>query len=130
MLVQCGVSTDDVLAEGVDLRARFTNLVIESLLLASFLLELHKFIFLVKDGLNTALLHHVCDDILSLLGRDAQELADLLEANVHVDMRDDQDVVLNQRLLKHRVAISCDHVLPSFELVLEIFDVLGPNDGA
>lgn len=85
VLVKGGVPANNVLAERVDLLARLTNLVIEGLLLAPLLLKFYEFVFLVEGRLDAALLDHSRNKILSLISRDAEELADLIEANVHVN---------------------------------------------
>jgi len=77
------------------------NLVIECLLLATLFLEFYKLVLLVEHGLNSALLDHVSNNVFGLVSSDAKELSNFFESDIHVDARNNQNIVLNQCLIKY-----------------------------
>jgi len=101
VLQEGGVLLEHVLHQRVDLLASHTNLVIECLLLTAFFLELNKLVLLVENCLNTPLRYHTSNELLCLINLDAEEVAQLSKADVHIDARDDHDVVLDQGLVQN-----------------------------
>lgn len=78
--------------------------------------------------MHATLSDHLRHELLRLVRLDSQEVAELVKPDVHVNARDHHNVVLDQGLVKDRVAITHGDVLVVFQLSLEVFDVLAAND--
>ena len=128
VLLERGLLLEHVLHQRVDLLARHLNLVIESLLLATFLLELDQLVLLVQHRLDPALLDHFSHEIFRLVRLDAQKVAQLAEPDIHVDAADHDNVVLDQSFVEDGVAIAHRDILEILQVLRELLHVCLPND--
>lgn len=94
------------------------------------LLEFDQLVHLVEDAANALLGNHFRDHLLGLLRSYSQEVAQLRESDVHIYFGENLNVVLDECLLQHRVAITQFDLLMHFQLRFKLFGVLAANNSA
>lgn len=113
-----------VIDHTLDTFTHWANLCIQGLLLAALLFKHHDLVDLVKFTLDRLCCYHVCHKLFGFQGRHSKECAQLLKGDVHVDLADHSDVVLDQSFIKHFVAIPSHDVLVLFKLAFKVLHIL------
>lgn len=86
-------------------------------------LELNKFILLVQNSVQTFLTYLLGNDFFRLLRSNSKEVSKFFKGNVHVQLRNHLDIVLDTRIFQDWKAIRVFNFLMSFERISETFYV-------
>jgi len=114
---------ENVLDQWVYIITHLFNLCIKCSQLFIFIFKLNNLVLLVQSCTDSLFSDHFTDDLFSSSWLNAKEACHLREANIHVDLWDNFNIVLNKSLWKNGIAIWVLYILVSLQAVLKFFDM-------
>jgi hypothetical protein len=124
------VRLEYILHQAVHSVASCLDLRVECLLLLALLLKFYQLINLVQHCDDSLFGNHLGDKGLCLVLLDAKEVAELNKGDVHVKLAEHRNVVLDERLVQHGIAIRVANVLMHLQALLELSHVFSLHNFA